>query len=100
VLSDARRQIPPLRKTRLRPITFLQVGFNAGIGQAQDSTPDFGQGAAGYAKRYGANFADQASSQFFKVVMYPQIFREDPRYYRLANGSGKRRFFPAWSTAL
>jgi hypothetical protein len=82
-------------KLTFAPITFLQVGFNAGIGQAQDSTPDFGQGAAGYAKRYGANFADQASSQFFKVVMYPQIFREDPRYYRLANGSGKRRFFHA-----
>jgi hypothetical protein len=77
------------------PITFLQVAVNAGIGQAQNSTPEFGQGVAGYGKRYGANFADQASSQFFKVVMYPEIFREDPRYYRLANGSGKRRFFHA-----
>jgi hypothetical protein len=82
-------------KLSFAPITFLQVAFNAGIGQAQNSTPEFGQGAAGYGKRYGANFADQASSQFFKVVMYPEIFREDPRYYRLANGSGKRRFFHA-----
>jgi len=82
-------------KLTFAPITFLQVAVNAGIGQAQNSTPDFGQGAAGYGKRYGANFADQASSQFFKVVMYPQIFRQDPRYYRLANGSGKRRFFHA-----
>jgi hypothetical protein len=82
-------------KLTFAPVTFLQVAFNAGIGQAQNSTPEFGQGAAGYGKRYGANFADQASSQFFKVVMYPQIFRQDPRYYRLANGSGKRRFFHA-----
>jgi hypothetical protein len=77
------------------PVTFLQVAANAGIGQAQNSTPDFGQGAAGYGKRYGANFADQASSQFFKIVMYPEIFRQDPRYYRLATGSGKQRFFHA-----
>jgi len=77
------------------PIAFLSAAFNAGIGQAEDTTPKFGQGASGYAKRFGANFVDQASSQFFKGVMYPEIFREDPRYYRLGFGTGRRRFLRA-----
>lgn len=77
------------------PVTFLNVGFNAGLDQAQNADPAFGQGAAGYGKRFGANFADQASSEFFKDFAYPTIFSEDPRYYRLAHASVRRRFLHA-----
>ena len=82
------------------PIAFLSAAFNAGIDQAEDTTPQYGQGAAGYAKRFAANFVDQASGEFFKGVMYPEIFREDPRYYRLGFGSGKQRFFHAVEHAI
>src|SRR2546421_4557146 len=41
------------------PVTFLSAGFNAGLDQAQDTDDSFGQGAAGYGKRFGAAFADQ-----------------------------------------
>jgi hypothetical protein len=77
------------------PITFLNVGFNAGMAQAQNSDPSFGQGAAGYGKRFAANLVDQASSEFFKDVVYSEIFKEDPRYYRLGSGDTKRRLFHA-----
>ena len=77
------------------PVTFLSVGFNAGLDQAQDSEPRFGQGAQGYGKRFGYNFGGQAAGEFFGDVVYSTIFREDPRYYRLVHGSGKRRFFHA-----
>jgi hypothetical protein len=77
------------------PITFLSAGFNAGISQAQDADPSFGQGTAGYGKRFGANLADQASFRFFRDFAYPSIFFEDPRYYRLAHGSGGRRLLHA-----
>jgi hypothetical protein len=79
----------------LDPLTFLNAGFNAGIDQAQDSDHSYGQGAEGYGKRFGASLADQASSEFFKSFVYPSIFSEDPRYYRLAHGSGSKRFFHA-----
>lgn len=84
-----------LGEDSIEPATFLGAAFNAGIGQAQNSTPAYGQGAAGYAKRFASNYVGQASSEFFKIVVYSEIFREDPRYYRLAYGSGKRRFFHA-----
>ena len=77
------------------PASFLDAGFNAGLAQAQDDDHSFGQGAAGYGKRFGASFADQASSKFFTEFAYPAIFSEDPRYYRLGNGSGRKRFLHA-----
>jgi hypothetical protein len=77
------------------PATFLVVGFNAGLNQAQNTDPSYGQGAAGYGKRFGAEFAGQASGEFFKDFVYPSIFKEDPRYYRLAHGSGGKRFLHA-----
>jgi hypothetical protein len=73
------------------PVTFLGAAFNAGIGQAEDSDPSYEQGMEGYGKRFGANMADQASSEFFKDFAYPTIFFEDPRYYRLAFGTKRQR---------
>ena len=75
--------------------SFLSVGFNAGLDQAQNSDPSFGQGLAGYGKRFGANFADLASGSLFGDFVYPTIFSEDPRYYRLAHGSIQIRLLHA-----
>jgi len=82
------------------PVTFLSVSFNAGIAQAENSDAKFGQGAAGYGKRFGANLADQASSEFFKDVTYATIFKEDPRYYRQAHGSNKGRLLHSLDHAV
>src|SRR6202047_3584549 len=79
----------------LDPVTFLATGFSAGLDQAENSDPSYGQGAEGYGKRFGAEFAGQASSTFFKDFAYPWIFSEDPRYYRLAHGAAGRRMFHA-----
>jgi hypothetical protein len=77
------------------PVSFLGAGFNAGLAQAQDEDPTFGQGAAGYGKRFAASFTDQASSTFFTDFAFPTIFSEDPRYYRLGSGTGRSRFLHA-----
>jgi hypothetical protein len=77
------------------PVTFMAAGFNAGLSQATNQDPTFGQGAAGYGKRFGASFADQVSLKFFMDFAYPSIFHEDPRYYRLIHGSSGRRLLHA-----
>jgi len=82
------------------PVTFLGAAFNAGLDQAGDSDDSFGQGAAGYGRRFGAEYIDSASSSFFKDFAYPWIFSEDPRYYRLAHGTFRRRFFHAMEHAV
>jgi len=77
------------------PISFLSSGFNAGMDQAGNKDPSFGQGALGYAKRFGADYTGQTASRFFGDFLYPTIFSEDPRYYRMAHGSKKRRLWHA-----
>ena len=84
----------------IAPATFLTAGFDAGISQAENDDPSYGQGAAGYGKRFGASMAGQASSEFFKDFAYPTIFSEDPRYYRRAHGSTRARLFHAISHSV
>lgn len=71
------------------PISLLSAGFNAAISPGSD--PSFGQGMQGYGKRFGAALADQTTARFLGGFVYPTLFREDPRYYRMAHGSTARR---------
>ncbi|HWF38448.1 MAG TPA: hypothetical protein VG322_08010 [Candidatus Acidoferrales bacterium] len=73
------------------PVTFVAAGFNAGLDQAEDTDPTFGHDAAGYSKRFAAEYTNNAISEFFKDFAYPSIFSEDPRYYRLGRGDTGHR---------
>jgi hypothetical protein len=61
---------------------FLRSGFWAGLNQWRDVDHSYGQGAEGYAKRFGASFGDRLISNTFTEGVYPALFREDPRYFR------------------
>jgi hypothetical protein len=69
------------------PFQYAAAGLQAGLGQATNEFPGYGQGAVGYGKRYGASLADQVSSNFFANFFYPTLLKEDPRYFRLGEGS-------------
>jgi hypothetical protein len=69
------------------PYEFTLVGIVAGIHQAADSDPGFGQGFKGYSKRYGAAFADQVDGNIMVGGVFPTILKVDPRYFRLGKGS-------------
>jgi hypothetical protein len=79
------------------PVSVLAAGFNAGLDQSSNRDPTFGRGGLGYGRRFGANFAGQTASRFFGDFLYPTIFSEDPRYYRMAQGSNKARLWHAMS---
>jgi len=79
----------------LDPVTFLSAGFDAGMDQTSNRDPSYGQGAAGYAKRFGSDLADRVSSKFWKDFAYPSMFFEDPRYYPLGQGPTKKRLLHA-----
>jgi hypothetical protein len=79
------------------PYEFAIVGVVAGIRQADNAYPSFGQGMEGYAKRYGTAFADQADGNIMVGAVYPSILRTDPRYFRLGRGSFFHRFGYAFS---
>jgi len=73
------------------PFEYVAAGFQAGLSQAQNEFPGYGQGVAGYGKRYGAALTDEVSSNFFANFFYPVLLKEDPRYFRSGQGSIKRR---------
>jgi len=74
------------------PVQFPYVGFLALLGQMSNSEPAFGQGAAGYAKRYGTEFADIAIGNFITGAVLPSMLRQDPRYFQLGKGGFFHRF--------
>jgi hypothetical protein len=73
------------------PVQLSLIGLQAGISQAEDEFPEYGQGATGYGKRYGAALLDSTDGNFFANFVYPVIFKQDPRYFRLGTGSIKHR---------
>ncbi len=87
-------------KSSIDPFVFVADGFVAGISQAQDSNPGFGQGAQGYFKRFGASYADTVDGTLWGNAILPVLFKEDPRYFRMGTGSFKRRFLYSASTTV
>lgn len=78
-------------KSAFDPVELSVVGLQAGFSQAEDEFPEYGQGASGFGKRYGATLADEVSAGFFANYFYPVLLKEDPRYFRLGRGSIKHR---------
>ena len=68
-------------------VQYPWYGFLAGISQAENSEPGFGQGANGYGKRYGAYFADGTIENFFTGAILPSILKQDPRFFQSGHGS-------------
>jgi hypothetical protein len=79
------------------PYEFAMVGIVSGIRQAENAYPSFGQGMAGYGKRYGAAFADQADGNIMVGGVFPSLLRTDPRYFRLGREGHFHRFLYAFS---
>jgi len=73
------------------PFPYLAAGFQAGISQAANNFEGYGQGAAGYGKRFGSALADGFDSGFFSNFFYPVLFKQDPRYFRFGSGYSKKR---------
>jgi hypothetical protein len=67
-------------------VQYPWYGFLAGISQAENSEPGFGQGAAGYGKRFGAAFADGSIENFMTSAVFPSLLRQDPRFFQSGKG--------------
>ena len=94
------KNVPPLTPgQKLKVVTrgcfdFIQIpwyGLLAGISQAENSEAGYGQGAAGYGKRYAASFADGTIENYFTQAFLPILLHQDPRYYTMGHGGFTRR---------
>src|SRR5580693_1263167 len=79
----------PTQKTKLRnyvfdafgPYPIVGAAFAAGISQAENTPPEWKQGAESYAKRFGSDFGIAAVSTTTRYGL-AQAFKEDTLYYR------------------
>jgi Carboxypeptidase regulatory-like domain len=82
------------------PVEFVGTGIVAGAEQATDTFPGYGQGAHGYAKRYGAAYADDVLGRLIGSAILPSALHQDPRYFYRGSGTVRSRVFYAVSRAL
>jgi hypothetical protein len=74
------------------PWTISLTAISAGIGQAEDSPPEWKGGVEGYAKRLGAGYTDTFDGNLWGNAILTSWWHEDPRFYRKGTGSFTRRF--------
>lgn len=87
-------------KTAFDPFTFVGAGIVAGLEQWTDAYSGYGQGAEGYAKRYGASFTDAFNSTMLSGAIFPSLLHQDPRYFYKGTGTIRSRAFYAISTVV
>lgn len=82
------------------PGNLLLVGTVAGFQQATDEFNGYGQGAAGFGRRYGADLGNLVAGTFMGGAVLPSLFHQDPRYFYKGTGSFKSRFWYAVTSAV
>ncbi len=70
--------------------SLLYAGMIAGFQFGTKATPEFHQGAAGYARYYWHAAADQAVENSFVEFIVPVATHEDPRYFAMGQAGGSR----------
>ncbi len=67
--------------------TLILAGLFAGDSQLTNANRSFGQGMQGYAKYFGASYADLLIGNYMSEAIYPALLHQDPRYFRRGVGS-------------
>jgi hypothetical protein len=80
--------------------SWVGISAAAGIEQANNSYAGYGQGAAGYGKRWAAKFGDGRTSDYLSHAVFPSLFHQDPRYFYQGTGTKKSRLYHALSNAV
>jgi hypothetical protein len=87
-------------KSTVDPVNLAVTGVIAGFKQAQNDFSGYGQGAQGYAKRYGASFGDSITSTFIGGAILPSLLKQDPRYFYKGDGGARSRVLYALASAV
>jgi len=87
-------------KTIVDPVTFGVTAAIAGLQQSDDELGGYGQGAQGYAKRYGAAYADTVTGTMIGSAILPSLLKQDPRYFYKGTGSKRSRVLYALANSV
>lgn len=87
-------------RTVIDPFTFVLNGAFAGAEQAENQFSGYGQGEAGYGKRFGAGYGDIVSQIFIGSAFLPSILKQDPRYFYKGTGTKRSRLLYAIANSV
>ena len=88
---DTKQKLELFAGKSIAPSRLITSGIGAGIGQARDSFPGYGQGMSGYGNRLGSSMATGVSTEFFSTFLFASMLRRDPRYFVSLRGGPWRR---------
>jgi hypothetical protein len=97
---QGRQKLPPLsakdkfKVVALGTFDYFEYpwwGILAAINQADNSEAGYGQGWAGYGKRYGSTAGDSMVENFMVGAVFPSILHQDPRFYQSGGGNFFKR---------
>lgn len=86
-------------RSAIDPFNFAAASLVAGYHEVDDDYLGFGWGADGFGKRAGAAYLDTFDGDMIGNGIFPVIFHQDPRYFRLGYGSFGHRLFYAIGTS-
>ena len=87
-------------KATVDPVTFALTGAVAGVQQAENDFNGYGQGAAGYGRRYGAAYGNVVAGTFIGGAILPSLLKQDPRYFYKGTGTVRERLRYAIANAV
>lgn len=87
-------------RAAMDPMTFMVAAASAGMEQAHNTFPGYGQGSEGYAKRFGAAYADATMGRMISRALLPAVLHQDPRYFYRGSGSIRSRLFYALAQSV
>jgi hypothetical protein len=97
---NTRQKFRLARKTTTDPFTLVGVAALAGVEQATNAHPGYGQGWDGFAKRFGASYADAVTGTFIGSAVLPSLLKQDPRYFYKGTGSTRSRLLYALASPV
>jgi hypothetical protein len=85
--------------TTFNPVSFAAAGASAGIGQWRNRPEEWGQGAAGFGRRYASAFGEHVT---LTTITYgvSAVLHEDNRYFRSEDTGFRSRLFYAVSSTF
>ncbi len=97
---SARQKFSLAWRFSVDPVAFGMAAVVAAGEQGSSSLRGYGPGAPGYAKRFGATYADGFVSTMIGQAILPAAFHQDPRYFVKGTGSVQARALYAIATAV
>jgi hypothetical protein len=88
---SAKQKFQLMFKSSTDPYIFVLTAITGGISMAEDNYEAYGVGVEGYAKYWGASYADTFDGNFWGNAVLPAWWHEDPRYFRMGHGSYFKR---------